>query len=329
MFYQIPHLTDSLPDLIGKGIFGLSFLSWQGNKMTYQQSEWLVYVFYAFVLMSLISCFIFKNQIRKNYISNTKIVVNIFQVLGIFLFSLSIFRIVILAVGGYPNLWELIPFHFCRMFIILIALSLSFRKIEYFKYFGVFAIGGGIIGMLIPDLSNSEYWSAYGGMEIGLDNYIFWDFFIIHISSIVLTTYLFACLNPPFYKSEIGYSILIMLSLTIAIFFANSLLSNVSDSRWRANWFYLSIPSVNGIDDMLKPVLGPLVSYPMILFTFIFIGIFMYSGWTFIYILSDSFQFIFRDKKTNKRIFKIKIVSSKNWDKLLDGQLKYRDKYNL
>ncbi len=321
--------NNSLPDVVGTGIFGLSFLSWQGNKMTFEESKWLVYVFYTIVLLSLLFIFLFKDNIHRNYMKNQKVAIIFYQGIGIGIFSLSIFRIIILAIGGYPNLWELVPFHFCRMFILLISMALCFRRIDLIKYFGIFAIGGGIIGLIIPDLSNSEYWSEHGGMEIGLDNYIFWDFFITHSSSVVLSTYLFASLKPVFYKSEISYTILIMSLFTIMVFLLNLILSNVSDPRWKANWFYLSIPSINGIDDMLAPYLGPLVSYPTILFTFIGIGIVMYLGFTFIYMVSDKVQFVWRNKETHKMTCEINIIPSENFNAFRDGPFKYRKKYNL
>ena len=322
-------MNSILPDRVPSGIFGFSFLSWQGNSISFEQSSWMVYLIYAVLIFSCFFIFIFKDQVRKAYQNNTRTVMNVTQAFGIFIIGLSFFRITILAVGGYPNLWELIPFHFCRFFVLLISFSLTFRKIHFVKYFSVFAIGGGIMGLLIPDLSNSEYWTEFGGADIGIDNYVFWDYFIIHASSVFISVYLLTALKPIFYKSQMVYTIVAMATFTITLFLVNLALSDVPDRRWRPNWFYLGIPSVNGIDDMLEPFLGPLVSYPAILFTFMTLGSIMYVGVTMIYINSDRIQFILWDEEKSTYTFKIKFIPSENMHNFQVGPLAYREKYNL
>ncbi len=329
MINNFEQFSRSLPDRVPSGIFNFSFLSWQGNAMTFKESLWMVYLIYALLIVGCLLVFIFKDNVRKFYLRNAKTVTSVSQGLGIFIISLSIFRITILAVGGYPNLWELVPFHFCRLFILLISLSLAFRQINLVKYFSVFAIGGGIMGLLIPDLNNSEYWTEFGGADLGLDSYVFWDYFFIHTSSVFLSVFLLTSLKPVFYKSEMAYTIITMASFTILLFLTNLALANVTDSRWRSNWFYLGIPSVNGIDDILAPFLGPLVSYPAILFTFMTIGSIIYVGVTMIYINSDSIKFVLWDEEKSAHTFKIKFVPSENMYQFKVGPLNYREKYNL
>ncbi|MDK2819859.1 MAG: YwaF family protein [Mycoplasmataceae bacterium] len=319
-----------LPERNPSGYFGFSFLSWQGSSISFKDSMWAVYLIYFAIISLTLGMYIFKTQVRNVYLVNQQRTIYILQGMGFFLFALTIFRTIILAVGGYPNLWELVPFHFCRMFVIMISVSLMFKKINLIKYLGVFAIGGGIIGLLISDLSNSEYWVKFGGMEIGIDNYIFWDFFIIHASSVLLSFYIFVILKPKIYKSTITYSFLSMFVFTLCIFGLNIAFSNVSDPRWRPNWFYLGIPELNGIDEMLEPYIGKFASsYPAILGTFISIGSAMYIGFTMICINSDRLEFILRDEKTKAICFKIKIVSSNNMKHFIEGpKKKYRENYN-
>jgi hypothetical protein len=125
------------------------------------------------------------------------------------------------------------------------------------------------------------------------------------------------------------YTILAMASFTIILFGVNLALSTLPDRSWRSNWFYLGIPSVNGIDDKLAPFLGPLVSYPAILFTFMTIGSIMYIGVTMIYINSDKLVFTFWDKEKGMNTFKVHIVPSENMHQFKIGPEKYREKYNL
>ncbi|MGL5732521.1 MAG: YwaF family protein, partial [Metamycoplasmataceae bacterium] len=236
MINEVQMLNDTLPPLTPEGIFGLSFLSWQGNKITYADSWIMVLVIHILVIMSCLIIFISKDLLHSKYQNSSIGVIRGTQGFAIFLVLLSIFRIIILSVGGYPNLWEVIPLHFCRLFVLLIATSLVLRKIEYIKYFAVFSILGGIMGLSIPDLSNSEYWAKFGGMEIGYDNYIFWDYFIIHGSSVVLPFFIMSCLKPVFYKKEILLSLVIMAGVAVAIFLLDLALSEVPDERWRPNW---------------------------------------------------------------------------------------------
>ncbi|MGL5204617.1 MAG: YwaF family protein, partial [Metamycoplasmataceae bacterium] len=226
--FQLLRETLTPPD--GHSFFGLSFLSWQGNQVTYANSWVVVLIIHLLVILGCFFMFISKDFLYARYQNNSIGVIRGTQIFAFFLIFLSIFRIIILSIGGYPNLWEVIPLHFCRLFILLIATSLAFRKIEYIKYFAVFSILGGIMGLAIPDLSNSEYWSKFGGMEIGYDNYIFWDYFIIHSSSVVLPFFIMSCLKPVFYKKEIVYSLLVMGGVAVSIFLLDLALSEVPDT---------------------------------------------------------------------------------------------------
>ncbi|MGL5205228.1 MAG: hypothetical protein ACRC63_03180, partial [Metamycoplasmataceae bacterium] len=100
-------------------------------------------------------------------------------------------------------------------------------------------------------------------------------------------------------------------------------LSEVPDTRWRPNWFYFGVPAVNGIQDMLS-FLGPLISYPTLLFTFIVIGILLYTSATFIYINSDRIHFTWQ-KDDNKWYYRIraKIIPSENMHHFKNGPFSY------
>ncbi|MGL5590451.1 MAG: YwaF family protein [Metamycoplasmataceae bacterium] len=320
MINDVHILTETLTPPDGHSFFGLSFLSWQGNQVTYADSWTVVLVINLLVIFSCLFMFLSKDLLHARYQNNSLGVIRATQGFAIFIILLSIFRITILSIGGYPNLWEVIPLHFCRLFVLLVGTSLAFRKIEYVKYFAVFSILGGIVGLSIPDLSNSEYWSQFGGMDIGYDNYIFWDYFIIHGSSVVLPFFIMSCLKPVFYKKEIMYSLLVMGGVAVAIFLLDLALSNVPDERWRPNWFYFGVPAVNGIQELLS-FMGPLVDYPTLLFTFIVIGIIMYTSATFIYMNSDRIQFTwYKDHRWHYSL-KAKIVPSENMNQFKHGPL--------
>ncbi|MGL5732520.1 MAG: hypothetical protein ACRCXE_00380 [Metamycoplasmataceae bacterium] len=305
-------LTTSLPPITPEGFFGLSFLSWQGNQVTYADSWIVLMIFHIIATLSCIFTFLSKDWWHNRYKNNGTNFIRLTQGYGIFIILLMLFRTIILSVGDYPNLWEIIPLNFNQLFILLIAISLAFRKIEYVKYFAVFSILSGVVGMYITNLSDSNYWSQYGGVEIGYDNYFFWYYFIIHTSSIILPFFVMTFAKPSFYKKELVYSVLIMIGVTVAIFLLNLVLSKSSDIRWRANWFYLGIPEVNTVVLDMLSFLGPLVSYPTILFTYIVFGKIIYLLSIFIYLNSDRLVFTwYKDHKWHYSIH-VDFIKSEN-----------------
>jgi cytochrome b561 len=63
----------------------------------------MVYLIYAIIIASSFFLFIFKDQVRKGFQNNTKSITIAAQSFGIFIIVLSIFRVTILTIGGYPN----------------------------------------------------------------------------------------------------------------------------------------------------------------------------------------------------------------------------------
>ncbi|MGL4343205.1 MAG: hypothetical protein ACRCRZ_01360 [Metamycoplasmataceae bacterium] len=300
----------NLESPIYNSFFGQSFFSWQGNKASFSESSWLFYLVLGLFLVAITTIVIFKTNLRIYFLQNTIKVQKKFQISGFIILFFLIFRIIILSIGAYPNSWELVPLHFCRFFISILTIFFITKKIEYIKYIGFFLINGAIFALLIPDLSNSEYWSEYGGADLGYDSYIFWDFLLIHSFSIFFVVLSFVFVNPKFSKNEIIFSFLSMIFLTFILFILDYSLSFVSDKSWRANWFYLSIDSVNGIDDILFPFIGGMARWPFIFITFILIGIFVYFLSLFIYIFFDKIEFYFTtNKNANQKIYLCKSIT--------------------
>lgn len=299
-------VNQNIDTRVPQGPFGLSFLSWQGNNISFSESSWLIYILLLLTFLSFITFFFFKTPLRRFYLTHQKIMIAIFQLFGFFIISLSIFRGTILFIGKYPNLWELVPFHFCRFFIIIICFFLCFRKIDALKYVGLFSICGGIVGLLIADLNSSPYWEAKGGVKLGYDSYIFWDYFIIHISAVLVPAYLFITNRFMISKWNVGISAISLISFTIGIFFMDWMFSYLPNEQWRANWFYVGPDHVNGIDDLLSKFLGPIARWPLILFLFIGIGIGLYTGSIAIYFWQDKYEIDLKSKgkkivKTNSK----------------------------
>lgn len=298
---------------VEKGIFGFSFLSWQGNQISFEDSKWVSIIIVSLTFVLLMNIIIFRKYLIDSYKKHEKLFLNIFQIIGIFILCLSVFRTFILAYGNYPNLWELIPFHFCRLFIVIISLFLVFKKVEVIKYVGFFAVNGGIIGLLISDLSSSDYWNSKGGTRIGYDNYIFWDFYIIHVTSILVSAYLISVNKFIVTKWDVLISCTSVIFLTIGLFFANWFFSFLPDQRWQANWFYLAPDKFNGIDELLYKFLGRMSKWPAILPLFIFIGTSLYLFTLTIYFWLDKYEININSKTITTKSFAWEEFKKSSW----------------
>lgn len=303
---------------IPQGVFGLSFLSWQGNKVPFEKSQWLSILLIVVAFVVLISFFFLRSQLAGFYQRKEKQVLLGFQIFSGFIICLTIFRAIILAVGNYPNLWEIIPLHFCRMFIVVMSSSLLFKKINIIKYIGFFAILGAIFGLLLTDLKNSQFWMDKGGVAIGYDSYIFWDFLIIHISSLLIPGYFLTVNQFEYSKRDVALTGMGLTIFTIVIFGLDWGFSRINDPRWNANWFYLAPNKFNSVYKMLSAIVGPLASWPFTLFLFIALGMILYTLCFVIYFWLNKFEFIF-----DKQHKKIRFINQKAtlWQHFKDSKL--------
>lgn len=279
---------------VSQGIFGFSFLSWQGNQVSFEESSWLKYILLSLTFIGLISFIIFRKYLTINYNNHKKRILTFLQFYSTFIIFLTIFRIIILAIGNYPNTWELIPFHFCRMFVILMSFFLIFKKIDWIKYIGFFAICGAIVGLLITDLNTSSYWDERGGIKVGYDSYAFWDFYIVHISSVFIGQYIIMVNKFQISKWDVLITSISLISLSLTLFIIDWGLSFNSNPSWQANWFYFGPDEINGIVDVLTKFLGPIAKWPSIFFLFVFIGIFLYWLSLSTYFLIDQYEIDFK-----------------------------------
>lgn len=266
--------------------FGFSFWSWQGNQISFSQSQ----LIYWIVIMITITIIILMWAICKPLQFSRSFSLTIsHQIVGAILITLTIFRIVLLATGNYPHLWELIPLHFCRLMIVLIGLSLITKQKQFFKYLLVFTIIGAWFGIIFTDLNNSDYWQAKGGVAIGYDNYFFWDFLIIHCLALIISSYFLNTYRLDFTKRGLLISTSCLTILTILIFFANWATASLSNKRWNANWFYLAPNQNNSVILILKPLIGNLASWPWLLLVFLVLG---YGLVAITYVLYFAFDYL-------------------------------------
>lgn len=301
------------------------FFDWQGNNLTFSESAWLSYLIIALVFIAAFFIMVYKKKIYS-YINleseNVKIFKifrskeSFFQLIGIIGMFFLLMRVVILAVGDYPNKWEFIPLHFCRMFIFLIFCAFILKKSEWVKYFAFFSIGGAVIGLFISDLSNSAFWGQWnknfpvqfgrGGFDIGLDSYIFWDYFLAHSFAFLMPIIIFTTSKTKIVRRDSWISIISLLVFTIFIFFLNWILDAYASPEWKSNYFY-----VGQLQQIT--VFGVLNEWPFSLITYIVLGFFIYYLIFWIWILQDKIDFIFSKKIFIKKIAWIKSLNFLNY----------------
>ena len=280
--------------------FGFSFWSWQGNQIDFSQSQMLYWILIAFAFLAMITMWCLRKPIQLKDLQ-----IKIFhQSIGGVLIVLTILRIILLAIGNYPHLWELIPLHFCRLMIVLIAISLITKQKQFLKQLVIFTIIGAWFGIIFTDLNNSDYWQQKGGVAIGYDNYFFWDFVIIHTSALIISTYYLSFYQLNFTKRSLLISTSALALLTILIFFANWALSYLDDPKWNANWFYLAPDRINSVISILKPMIGNLAAWPWLLLLFLALGYGLTIGSYLLYFGLDYLMIV---------KFKIKINSNPQW----------------
>ncbi|AAT27674.1 TMEM164 family acyltransferase [[Mycoplasma] mobile] len=300
----------------------LGFFSWQGNNWSFEQSSWLSYLIIAIAFFIIFLMMIYKVRIYQyiNFQSNNSKILKIFpskdslfQFIGYFGMFFFLLRIILLAVSGYPNQWELLPLHFCRLFLFLIFLAFIFKKHEFIKYFAFLSIGGAIIGLFISDLSNSPFWGqanelfpeqfGRGGFDIGLDSYIFWDYFLAHSIALIIPVFVLTILKVKITKRDSQISIIISFIFTIFIFFLNWLLFEYASREWKSNYFYIGrLVQIT--------IFGKLSEWPLSLLTYIVLGIIIYYLIFWIWIFQDKFSFEVSKKYLIK---KISLNKSQNW----------------
>lgn len=292
--------------------------------MTFQESNWVVIILLTFCFFSMFSFILFKSKLKTFYLNHKNKVIITGQYIGAFLLLLIVFRSCLMIATKYPLYWEIIPLHFCRFFLLMISISLILRKIDWIRYFGLYMIIGAIIAISIADLGNSDFWQKRGGKFDGVDSYPFWDFYIIHISGILLSTFFLLVIEERINKHSILVSLSILGAGLIFFFFVNWILGSVIENDgWWANFWYVGLDKSNSVIVYLK-FLGPLANWPFPLFVWAITGILLVISLNAIYFLLDMIEINWDFKKNEYKFFYFK--SSNDWYDFKNSQWKLFNK---
>ncbi|ADE19920.1 YwaF family protein [Mycoplasma crocodyli] len=300
------------------------FFSWTGNHYTFHDITSQV-IFHGFSIICFIAFFLlwlFKREITKSYqVKNSFLKRNeslVFQVIGFAILLFIILRISMLISRSYPNMWEIVPLHLCRLTLFLLAIFLIIKKTEYFKYVAIVQVGGAMIALLIPDMRfaytftesaifNGQAYNAGQKIffSVGWDNFFFMDYLLAHGFAILVPLIFFILKPTVITKKDTVLSFTFFGTILVTVFFINWTSYTFATSPvWKSNYFYVGKDDVNNLSNLF----GVLSHWPFNVFTFTLFGaIYLLSG-TGVYLLQDSVYFA---KDNGKWVFRIQ--KSKAW----------------
>ncbi|MEE3928561.1 YwaF family protein [Mycoplasmopsis ciconiae] len=300
-------------------------LPWDGisKKIFFVVSLLLVI---AFILVSLFKRPIYNsyhNKANKYLFFKNERTLNF--VIGISTLAFVLVRIGILATSNFPNKWEIIPLHLCRLNIVIFSILLIINKTKYLKYILFTSVVGALIALALPDLSSktNEIVKVNGVIQqlspkgeftfngAGLDNYFFYDYLLAHGFILIAPLVFFILNNQKISLRDFVIMLAIILGLIIFTFTLNSILDNVipADSKykeWRSNWFY---NGTNEVNSKFSRLIKPITLWPYMIFTQLFFAnLFMFAVLG-IYMFQDKLSVTIEDKK-----LKFKIIESQKWN---------------
>lgn len=279
--------------------------------MTFQESHWVVITLLTLCFVLMFSFILFKSKLKLFYSKNKTTIINIGQVIGIFLLMMIAFRSILMILTKYPLYWEIIPLHFCRFLLLMISICLIVKKTDWIRYFGLYMIIGAIIAISLADLGNSSFWEKKGGKFDGADSYPFWDFYIIHILGILLSTYFLIVNEKRIDKHSILVSTIFLGSGLLFFFIINWILgSTTSNDGWWSNFWYVGLDKANSVIIYLR-FLGPLANWPFPLFVWAISGVLLTAFLNAIYFLLGMFDINWDFKKNKNKFFYVK--KSNDW----------------
>ncbi|WP_338867349.1 YwaF family protein [[Mycoplasma] gypis] len=234
------------------------FFNWQGGYLTFHQSSWFFFLVVAIVLCVCALLWLFRKPIYYKY-ENTQTILKMSKktfwlIVGIIAACFTIFRIIVLFLNHYPNRWEIIPLHYCRLFLVFIILSLVFNRIDLSKYYGIFEVVGVLIAFGFTDLSSNEKWRSlsadHSDIFWGFDSFVFWDFLFAHSFIIIMCFLLMILSSAKQTKKTVFISVVAMFLIALSVLVLNYITFKYAQNTWKSNWFYLGMQEVNSLSEL-------------------------------------------------------------------------------
>lgn len=280
-----------------------SFWSWQGNySIWWPQTKWVVF---GITLLLLILIFVFKDKIKKSHTNNTKSIMNlytgnydlIYRWIGGIILAMQFLKLFLYISGGYPLYWEHFMLHICRIHIFIIAIFMIINKKEMIKYVVYISTFGAILAIQFGEISafaiegtlKEEIFNKHNieFYDVGVDNFFYYDFFLLHIFIIVGPIYLWTGYSWKIQTHKFYRSILFYWAGILFMWMTNWLSTYIPAQEWHSNNWYIGTNEVNYYYDAL----GILSTWPYNLFFITIIGTAFSHLGHLIYILQSNVKF--------------------------------------
>lgn len=264
------------------------FWSWQGNNLPWVKwgTAHLIGVSIPILLMFLI--WIFKSSIRKNFQNKD----NLFFWVGIVTLFFFFLNRLLMIISGYPFEWEWVPFHLCRMSILLYGIFLVTKKTHLIKYVAFWSIGGSVAGLTLIDMGNivDPTTGHVYVRSIGPDNYFWWDYFLAHGFGFVCPVFFWTVKGFKMNYKEFWISSGILLGLSFLAFFIDWIFAGYSVNYFflgKSSSFYLPLPGGAGV----------IADWPWRIISYSILGIaFTHALWLFWLLQQNWFKFEEKEK---------------------------------
>lgn len=231
------------------------------------------------------------SQLRK---SNPFKVAILNQISGAIVLIFVLLRSLMLVLDKYPNAWESLPLQYCRIMIVILGVLLLLNKPKLVKYIAVACVFGGLIALIIPDLSVKYF---HNGPQTHYDNvvihtgenififswkqYYFYDYFLAH-GFVIIAPILLSIFYPFKITLKENLKIILLFTALILLFYLINYLSAkyATTNAWVTNYFYSGRAGVNTNNKTIKAITSPkfiLITELVALVVYVFISSLFYG----------------------------------------------------
>ncbi|OAB48908.1 YwaF family protein [Mycoplasmopsis gallinarum] len=283
----------------------LAFFNPYGNEIPWRGiSQYLFYIVILFCFILMISFWLFHRLIgpwyQKLLVKYNKSIKAFWSTVGGITLIFVIFRSIVLVLSDFPNLWEAIPLHFCRLMLIWIALTLIFNKFNWLKYFAAFSILGGLVALAMPDFLKNP---STKEVRVGLDSFYYWDFLLAHFYVVVMPVLLLTLYPQKLTFKESIKTFLIFFTLSVLMLIINWITNDLTpDNKWSSNYFFLEQIPLKVNIKFAGSVNNKWVFRAYHLILFAIVGIIYIALYSMIWNILDK---VYINKVNNQWIFKI------------------------
>jgi hypothetical protein len=244
------------------------FFGFLGNNIAYSNIDRVFWILLVVFLGLLIM--IFKTKIHNWYTKNDHKKLSI--TLGVIFILLNLISRIMFSISGYPRHWEIVPLQLCRITFTTLGVLLLFNRHDLVKWIVVPMILGGMIAIYTGSLNSASQagWIdhkpiPYPSYSQGIDNYFYWDYYLTHMSLVLMGFLLWSMHKWVFSFKEILSLNGLFAILGIFIFTLNVTI-NWIDPDQQADYFYMGEHSSIKIWSFL----GPFSKWPLSFFVYVF-----------------------------------------------------------